>query len=102
MTTEFKKVKKTIYKYTLEVKDSQELCLPIGAEILCVQTQNEKPCIWALVDEGVKSETRIIEIFGTGEEIEFDASAESNEKIYIGTFQLLTGNFVGHVFEKLS
>jgi hypothetical protein len=33
----------------------QEIEMPIGAEILCIQTQNEKPCIWAKVDENSKN-----------------------------------------------
>ncbi len=69
--------------------------MPLGAEILCVQVQNNIPCLWAkhpLPYIG-ETETKNIYVFGTGHEIKQD------DLIYIGTFQMKEGDFIGHVFE---
>lgn len=84
---------KTIYKYPLEIKDYQAIDMPIGAEILTVQTQNAIPCIWAMVDPDLASVKYEFGLFGTG----FQISDEFKGK-YIGTYQLSDGAFVGHVF----
>ena len=90
---------KTIYKYTIDVEDVQDVEMPEGAKILCVQTQYETPWIWAMVDnEEAKTLRRVIRIYGTGHPI-----AVSEERLqYLGTFQLLGGKFVGHVFEQIA
>jgi hypothetical protein len=90
---------KKIYKYSLEVEDIQRILLPIDAKILTVQVQNEKPCLWALVDPENNTEARIIEIFGTGNLVS-DYADISIEHIYIATFQLYEGKLVFHVFEQ--
>ena len=88
---------KSIYKYQLEVTDTQKIELPVGAEILTVQTQNEIPCLWTLVDpNGIEKETRIIEVFGTGHPVGYDMGVSRK---YISTFQLRGGQLVFHVFE---
>jgi hypothetical protein len=57
---------RTIYKYDLRTTDVQDIKLPKGARILCVQTQYSAPKLWAEVDTEAEEETRTIEIFGTG------------------------------------
>lgn len=47
-----------IYKYELQVTDNQNIMLPIGSKILTVQNQNEKACLWALVDPNNETEGR--------------------------------------------
>ena len=39
-----------IFKYGLAVRDDVRIALPRGARILCVQVQDVRPCLWALVD----------------------------------------------------
>ena len=88
---------KTIYKYPIKVTDGQNISLPIGAEILTIQVQNEiEVFMWALVDPKVDSEIRHIEIFGTGNPVGYDAGVSRK---YISTFQLKGGSLVFHVFE---
>jgi len=84
---------KTIYKYPLEVIDSQEVELPVTAVVLSVQVQNGKPFLWALVDTTFDTEKRIIHIYGTGHPI---------EKVhrYVNTFQMMNGQLVFHVFQE--
>ena len=89
-------MKKTIWKFELEIGDNQKLEMPIGAEILSVQTQNETPCLWALVDPDADQETRHFEVYRTGHPVHYDMGISRN---YIGTFQLQSGLLVLHVFE---
>ena len=89
---------KTIHKYRLQITASQPVLMPLGAEILTVQSQLETPCLWALVDPEVESEMRIIEIFGTGDPIPEKAS---RNRRYIGTFQIKGGESVFHAFEYI-
>jgi hypothetical protein len=87
---------KTIHKYQLNTTDNQSLWLPKGAEILTVQTQNDVPCIWALVDTDQHLEERRFEIFGTAHPIQSDIGTDRK---YIGTYQLNGGDLVFHLFE---
>lgn len=69
--------------------------MPIGAQILTVQTQFGKPQLWALCDpdEKIGQESRIFAIYGTGNPI------DENPGKYISTFQVYDGKGVFHVFE---
>jgi hypothetical protein len=89
-------IMQAIWKQLLEVTDRQEVTLPKGAKVLCVQTQKEVPCIWFItptVDVSEK-EHRTFSIYGTGHE----HAIISGE--YLGTFQLKGGILVFHVFEE--
>jgi hypothetical protein len=88
-----------IYKYPLEKWDYGvfELALPVAARVLCVQVQRGVPTVWARVNP---AETEIVPrrfvVVATG------APAPSqNQGNYIGTFQLLAGDLVFHLFEML-
>ena len=89
---------KTIWKFKLEVTDGQSIPMPIGAEILTVQTQNDQPCLWALVDPNAEVENRYIEIFGTGHPV----ADKGIWRKYISSFQKRDGRLVFHVFENLN
>ena len=84
---------KTIWKFPLETKDRQRICIPSNYKFLCVQVQGETPCLWTLVDD--KSHLLIVEIAtrGTGYICE-----GPEEMQYIGTYQLAGGELVFHVF----
>lgn len=88
----------TIYKYTLDITDTQTVILPKGAKILTVQMQHGNPQLWALVypNPNCPTEPRIIETFGTGNPVPL------GERKYINTYQLSGGALVFHVFERLS
>ena len=85
----------TIYKYPLELKDKQTIEMPIGSQILCVQTQFDKPCIWAMVNPNLPPVGVKIEIYGTGGSI---TNPYPSYLKYIGTFQIYRGHEVYHVF----
>lgn len=86
---------KTIWKYEIRPSTLDVVTMPIGAEILCVQVQHGRACIWALVDVEAATEDRKFLTIGTGQQIE----TEGVEVKYVGTYQLGGGTFVGHVFE---
>lgn len=86
-------MKKRIFKYELSV-DGTNISMPVGAEILTVQSQNRTLCLWALVDPEAAKEIRYFEVFGTGHPIGYDAGVSRE---YIATVQ--DGGFVWHVFE---
>ena len=74
---------KRVYKYPVPIADESTLELPEGAEILTFQTQNDTPCIWALVDPMRQMETVNFKFFGTGHPVE---NADTLE--YVGTIQI--------------
>lgn len=84
---------RSIWKFPLPIGPSV-VEMPNGAEVLTVQTQNDQPCLWALVDTDHDIIRRVFDVFGTGHIMPRSGK-------YIGTFQLDGGAFMGHVFEQL-
>ena len=82
---------KTIWKYPLE--PGAVVQMPAGAEVLCVQEQGGRACLWALVAPCARVESRTFAIYGTGHPLS-DRLGD-----YVGTFQLDGGGLVFHVFE---
>lgn len=87
---------KTIWKFTLTPNTIQPIEMPIGAEIISLQTQHEAACFWAIVDPHSPKEKRHFEVYATGDVI------PEAKRVFIGTFQLSGGNLVFHVFELIS
>ena len=70
-------MKKKIYKYPLEVQDEQVVMLPTGAKILTVQSQKDRPCLWALVNPTAPNDMAVtIRLIGTGHEIRSNPSMD--------------------------
>jgi hypothetical protein len=88
---------KRIFKYELETTDTQEIEMPQGAQVLCIQTQNEIPCVWAIVDPDATPTLRTFEIYGTGHN--FPENEWPDRRRYVGTYQLRQGALVFHCFE---
>ena len=87
----------TIWKYPLNLTDTQEVDMPKGAHILTVQRQGlgaEDIVMWAIVNTEAPRELVMIEAFGTGHPI------ENGERSYIGTLQFGLGTLVFHFFKK--
>lgn len=87
---------KTIYKYSFDVADEVSLNMPRGAEFLSIQVQKQRPTMWFLVDDSEELEEKRFRIYGTGFVLDNEVA-----QFYRGTFQLVAGTFVGHVFEIL-
>ena len=90
-------MKKVIWKFEFTIDDNISMKMPEGTEILSVQIQKGIPCIWALVDPLAKKTERQFQLYGTGHEMEFNENFEK----FIGTFQMINGNVVFHLFERL-
>ncbi len=88
-----------IFKYELDVIGVVVLEIPESGEILTIQVQYGKPCIWVLVDPSKPVVTRTFKTYGTGHEV----SSEPFDKTlnYLCTYQLQDGKFIGHVFEVI-
>lgn len=81
----------TINKYPLALIDEQEVLMPVGANILCVQVQDGQPVLWAVIETTELKIPRRIAIVTTGRQF------DELPKKYIGTVQL--DGFVLHFFD---
>lgn len=86
---------KTIWKFPLAVMDRQRVMMPKGAELLTVQRQGDRACMWAIVNGEAEMETRIFDIYGTGNPMPELVMGDTRK--YVGTFQ--APPFVWHLFE---
>ncbi len=86
--------KRTIWKFTLQLKEEQTIRIPSIHEILSVQVQGDTICLWAIVYPDEKPVDKRITICGTGHDCPFPTRAAA--WCYIGTVQ--TGHYVWHVF----
>ena len=84
----------TIYKYQLK-PNRTELNMPMGAQVLTVQVQHGEVYLWAKVDETLKNECRVFDIYGTGHAVSNDPRL-----LYVATFLMDGGDLVWHVFES--
>lgn len=84
-----------IWKFELEITDTQQVRMPKGAQILSVANQNGKVCLWAMVNPNDSLESRCIEIIGTGNKVAFGPGVQRS---FIGT--VVVNPFVWHVFEQ--
>lgn len=98
-----------IWKYELEIFEEQIITIPILMngnkeedfinQILKVDTQDDKPCMWCLVDlsdnehERLDKERKIITI-PNGNPMPKHLTKDH----YIDTYKLYGGLFIGHVF----
>jgi hypothetical protein len=86
---------RTVFKYPIETTDTQELKLPQGSTILCVQVQNGQPCVWVILDSEVNvNRIYTLTTLGTGHRLSYNLAADN----YLGTYQLQGGALVFHVF----
>jgi hypothetical protein len=80
---------KTIWKYSITNRPCQKIEMPLNAEILCVQLQDNTPTLWALVEtENPKKPFNILTYY-TG-------SYFIKKAKYVGTYQL--AGLAHHVF----
>lgn len=91
---------RTVWKYPLKLKDSQEISIVSGAELIHVDldpqlgaTPDGSMQLWALVDlDKATTERRVIRIAGTGHPIDEVVK-------HIGSVR--TPPFIWHVFEVI-
>lgn len=82
-----------------EIPAASEFTLPLyeGSKLLKLAVVNEKTYIWALEDESKPKRGVKFRMVMTGEEINLEPYM-----MYIGTFILFNGSFVGHPFMDTS
>lgn len=83
---------KVIWKYA--INPATVIQIPVGYRLLSVQTQDNQPQLWALVDPSNPKVGRTFRAVATGEE--FDDEGYT----YVGTFQINGGALVFHLFEN--
>ena len=69
--------------------------MPVGAQLLCVNVQDDRIFVWALVNPEAQKEKRIIEIYGTGHNM------GPAERKFINTFFVKNAMYVFHAFEVI-
>lgn len=84
---------RTIWKFPIPIADYFELDMPIGADVLAVQVQRGKPQLWAVVDPEARKVQTGFCLHGTGHPVSDQAGR------YVGSFQLMDGDLVFHLFE---
>jgi len=82
-----------IWKYDLVINDEQIIEMPLDAKILTVQMQHGTPKLWVAVIPTNVMINRKIRMAGTGHTI-------LTVNGYIGTFQMLGGDLMYHVFDE--
>ncbi len=83
-----------IWKYPLEITDSQSLKLPLNAKFLSAINQNGIPTLYYLVEPDVKTKTIEILIIGTGNPI----SEYLDKYDFLGTVSTHNDKLVWHIF----
>lgn len=81
----------TIWKFPITGFDNV-IEMPVAAQIVCFQYQDDAPFLWAIVDPNAPTAKRNIRVYGTGAEM------PERMRAYIGTAQY--GPFVWHAFEE--
>ena len=85
----------TIWKFPLPVGDEVRVPMPKGAQVLTIAVVRDEPFVWAIVDPGAAVVEREFSVRGTGHDLGTVGG-------YIGTFMLLAGSLVFHVFDAVS
>lgn len=85
---------KTIWKFELTPNRMQSIPLPLGAQILTVQTKgDDAPLLWVLVDPDMPLQERHLGIFTT------NTAVPDEPGRYVGTFFIYEGSLEFHLFE---
>lgn len=85
---------KAIWKFDLEILESQEVRMPEGARVLSVENQMERLVLYALVDTQAPKMERTVHIRGTGHPI----APRLIQAEFIGTVKMVDGALMWHVF----
>ena len=93
----------TIYKYQITNLNGVTLHVPycgdltFDKQVLHCDVQNDVPCLWVMVDSEEEARPVRVIVLGTGHSA--DKVIENGLK-HVGSFMLIGGAFVGHVFAE--
>lgn len=82
-----------IWKWVIPIADEVHLFMPVGAQILDAQMQNNELCVWAMGDPTRETKDHQLHLLGTG------CPVPENAGRYIATVQTRGGALVLHVFD---
>jgi hypothetical protein len=85
--------KHSIFKYDIQIEPREMIQMPAGAQPLRVVVDAVGPKLYALVDESQPAKPRIFRNIIAGDR--FDPT----NMIYVDTYVVGDGRFVGHLFE---
>ena len=85
---------KRIYKYQLEITDTQTIKTPGIPKFLCAQAQGDKLFVWVEIDDSQPDFVSEVFVFGTGHPI-LDHPIK-----YLSTVQTHGGQLVWHVYVR--
>ena len=88
---------KRIFKYELQIADSQKIKTHTCFEPISIEMQNQKPVMYAIVDDETPVQKVVLRTYGTGFQLD-DYETRDN---YIGTYMLIGGDLVYHVFKHI-
>ena len=83
----------TVYKYPLPIENSLTLPLPEYHQIVHVDTQNDQPMVWVLLDPDAPKRLFQYAIVGTGQPV-------PEGYAHVRTFQQFDGMLVWHLFAE--
>lgn len=86
-------MERTVWKYTLEWIDYEEIEMPMGAAVLHVGVQDGKLCLWCLVSPDAELVKRRFRIAGN------DQISLRPPFVHLGTVVIGGGSLVFHIFE---
>ena len=92
---------KTIWKFPITNLDRTTLQVPFDGfnsfneQVLYCEVQSNVPCLWVKVDTEQPTREVNVFVFGTGHNVDMVAEMGMS---HVGSFMLLNGNFVGHMF----
>lgn len=84
----------TVYKYELAPLERQVVEMPRGAKVLSFHANDDRPCIWALVETEMPTVGKTVYLVGTGRPIP-DSPTELR---FIGTALFHGDTVVYHLF----
>ena len=85
---------KAVWKFPLGFADYTLVDMPRGAVLLFAAMQEDRLCLWALVDTDAPTKPRSFRIAGTGHPIR-----DEDAPRWVGTVMLHGANLIFHVFE---
>lgn len=91
----------TIYKYAITNLDGTTIDVPFNGQmkfdeqVLHCDVQQGVPCIWVAVDSEEATRPIRVVVYGTGQDM-----SKAGALKHIGSFMLLDGAFVGHIFAE--
>lgn len=87
-----------ILKYPLNIAVQQVVHLPVEAQVLSIEVQNDRLCMWALCEDAAFRQTKAIEVVAIVTGMPGVPEDILTTHHFMGTKMLSNGSFVAHVF----